>query len=129
MIILTVLRARLLEIPAVVAAVPGGIHLVDVAQNSRRPNLALTLISGADDWTHQGPDGLNQDIVRIFSRGDTFEQAAKSGRLVKSALNGWTGSLFDVSVQLVQHTNRTGDYQDAAKVFRQIDDFRVTYRG
>lgn len=126
--ILTVLRKKLQDTSAVTTLAGGGIHMNEVPQNAERPNLMLMLVSGSDGWTHQGPDGLHQDIVRIYSRGDEMQDAGTLADAVITALNGWAGTYYGAAVALVQHVNRTGDYQDAAKVHRQIDDFRVTYR-
>lgn len=128
MIVLTAIRKKLQDTSAVTTLATGGIYMVEVPQNASRPNIMLMSISGSDDWSHQGPDGLYQDIVRIYSRGDSFEDAVRTAAAVKAALNGWIGTNYGVAVKLTQHVNTTGDYQDAAKVFRQIDDFRVTYR-
>jgi hypothetical protein len=106
----------------------GGIFFLQVDQGAERPNVMLMTVSGADDWTHQGPDGLHQDLIRIYSRADTYQHATELARRVRAALNGYIGSKFGIDVQLTQFLNTTGDYQDAAKIYRQIEDFRVTYR-
>lgn len=128
MIVLTALRKVLQDEAAVVALAVGGIHLTEVAQDSLRPNINLMLISGSDDWSHDGNDGLYQELVRIYSRGDTFGEARTTAAAIKAVLNGYTGTEYGVYVKLTQLINSNGDYQDGAKVFRQIDDYRVSYR-
>lgn len=126
--ILTVLRKRLQDSAGVTSIATGGIYMNNVEQASGRPNVMLMLVSGSDEWTHQGPDGLHQDVVRIYSRSDDMEGVGTLAAAINAALNGWSGAYYGVSVALTQHINRAGDYQDAAKVYRQIDDYRVTYR-
>lgn len=128
--VLTALRQILLTNTNTAGAASGGIFLVQVGQNAARPNLMLMLVSGDDDWTHQGPDGLFQQIVRIYSRGDTVQEASELASAVREVLNGYVSasSTYGVSIKLAQRTNSTGDYQDGAEVYRQIDDYRVTYR-
>lgn len=129
MIVLTALRGALKADTSVSAAAAGGIHLLDIPQDSVRPNIMLMTVTGSDDWTHSGADGLHRDIVRIYSRGDTVQSAIELALLARAALNGLiTSAYYGVSIQLTQHINTTGDYQDGAEVFRQIDDYRVQYR-
>lgn len=125
---LTALRNVLANDADVAAYATGGIHFNQVQQGAKRPNVMLMTVSGADDWTHQGPDGLYQNLVRVYSRGDTYEQASTLAAHVRDALNGYIGSVYGIDVKLTQMVNTTGDYQDAAKIYRQIEDYRVTYR-
>lgn len=127
--VLSSLRAVLKASSTVTTAAPGGVHILDIPEDSVRPNIMLMTVSGADDWTHQGPDGLHQDLVRIYFRGDTQAGAIASAKAARAVLNGLiTSAYYGVSIQLTQHVNTNGDYQDDAKVFRQIDDYRVHYR-
>lgn len=130
MIALTALRKLLQDNGTVASLATGGIHMIEVPQDSERPNVMLMTVSGQDDWSHDGPDGLFQHVVRIYSRGDTFQQAVQLADAVKDVLNAYVSATatYGVTFQLVQHINTTGDYQDAAKVFRQIDDYRAHYR-
>ncbi len=130
MLVLTAIRKILQDDSSIAGAATGGIHMVDVPADSERPNIMIMLISDADGWTHQGPDGLQQGIARIYSRGDTLEQAVTLGKTIKTVLNGYvsTADIYGLSIELLQHSNSNGDYQDAAKVYRQIDDYRFTYR-
>jgi len=130
MVILTALRKLLQDNGAVAGLATGGIHMTDVPQDSERPNVMLMLIEGSDDWSHDGPDGLHQDVIRIYSRGDNFQDALLLANAVRGVLNAYVASAatYGVTIQLAQHVNRAGDYQDAAKVYRQIDDYRAHYR-
>jgi hypothetical protein len=130
MIVLTALRKVLQDDAQVSGYATGGIYFLEVAQDAARPNVMLMTMTGSDDWTHQGPDNLNQDVVRIYSRGDSAEQAIVLAERVRTAINGYVeaAARYGIAIDLVQHINTTGDYQDGAKVFRQIDDYRVTYR-
>lgn len=127
--VLSAIRAALQADSTVSALATGGVHILTAPEDSSRPNIVMMTISGADDWTHQGADGLHQDIVRFYFRGDTQADAINLAIAAESVLNGLiTSAHYSVSIQLMQHANTTGDYQDDAKVYRQIDDYRVHYR-
>lgn len=126
--ILTVVKSVLENAAAVTAKRTGGIWINQVGQNEPRPNLMLMLVSGGQDYTHQGPTQFFDALVRIYARGDTDREAAQLGRTVQDTLENWTGTVYGHTVSLCQHINTNGDYQDAAKVYRQIDDFRLFYR-
>lgn len=127
--VLSALRAALLADSAVLAAAVGGVHILEVAENSQRPNIMLLPVSGSDGWSHQGADGLHQDLVRIYFRGANQADAINLAQDARSVLNGLiTNAFYSVDIKLTQHVNTFGDYQDGAKIFRQIDDYRVHYR-
>ena len=128
--VLTAIRSILLGESTVAGTATGGVHMLDVSQDSKRPNVMLMTVSGAEGWTQTGPDGLHQDLVRIYSRGDTLEEALTMSDAIYNAFNGYVAAaaVYGVTIKLAQRVNQTGDYQDGAKVYRQIDDYRVTYR-
>lgn len=127
--VLSAIRAALQADSTITTLASGGVHIIDVPEDSKRPNLMLMVVAGADDWTHQGADGLHQDVVRVYSRGDTQADAINLAIASQAVLNGLiTSAHYGVSIQLTQHVNTIGDKQDDAKVYRQIDDYRVHYR-
>lgn len=125
--ILTVFKKILGDNVAVTAKRRGGIYLNEAEQDSERPNVVLLLVSGGEGYTHMGPDNLHDDLVRVYCRGETAQQAGELGTAVEMALKRWTGVLFGHEVQLIQHLNRNSDYDSGAKIYRQITDFRAFY--
>lgn len=125
--ILPVIRSLLDANPAVTAKRTGGVFINAVPEGEARPNVQIMLVSGLEEFTHQGPSGLVHDRVRIWSRGNTDREAGELGAAVADALNGWRGLSAGISVQLIRKTMTVSDYQEAAKVHRQIDDFEVAW--
>lgn len=124
--ILPVVRSILLAASGVTAKRVGGILINAMpGPDEPRPNVTLQLVSELEEFTHQGPSGLVHDRVRIWSRGNTPQQAGELGDAVRATLNGWQGTQSGISVQLIMRTMSTSDYQEAAKVHRQIDDYDV----
>ena len=123
--ILPVIRTLLRNTPAVVAKCPGGIFINEVPKDSTRPNVQLMLVSGLEEFTHSGPSGLVEDRVRIWSRGRTDQQAGELGEAISTALNGWLGEQSGLRIQLIRKVMTVSDYQEAAGVHRQIDDYAV----
>lgn len=125
--ILPPIKLILQRSPAAGLAV-GGIHLVRVAQDAIQPNIMLLQISGGRDYHHQGPSGLWDTLVRVYSRAQSDREAFQLGAAVVAALDRFRGPIGAASIQLAQHINSNSDFNDDLKTFRQIDDFRIHYR-
>jgi hypothetical protein len=123
--ILPVLRSILTASSGVTAKRTGGIFINAVPVSEAKPNVQLMLVSGLEEWTHQGPSGLVEDRVRIWSRGLTDQQAAELGDAIRVALNGYQGTQSGVWINLARRVMSISDFQEGAKVHRQIDDYDV----
>jgi hypothetical protein len=124
--ILPVIRGLLINAPAVTAKRAGGVFINDVpGPNEPRPNVSMQLVSSLEEFTHQGPDGLVRDRVRIWSRGTTNQQAAELAAAISATLNGWQGVRSGLDVQVIMKKMSISDYQENAQVHRQIDDYAV----
>lgn len=130
MLVLTAIRKILKDDSAVAGILASDIYFMNVAQDAKRPNAMLLPVSGNDDLSHQGPDGLRQDVIRIYCRGDTFQQAESLARAIRGVLHAYVSPapVYGVTIKLAHHVMTAGDYQDNAEVFRQIEDYRVHYR-
>lgn len=106
----------------------GSVWLNTVNQDDDRPNVMLMLVGGGQDYSHQGPTGLYSQLVRIYSYGRTAQEAGELGRAISDLLRTYQGTEYGHTVSLCMHTNTNGDYQDDAKVHRQMDDYDVHYR-
>ncbi|WP_306049182.1 tail completion protein gp17 [Oceaniradius stylonematis] len=89
------------------------------------PCVLLKLTSGTDGFTHQGPHGLSDDLVRVYSIALSANEAAGLARAVHNALQGYAGDVGNVSIQLIQHQSRNSDYGETGDTYRQIDSYRV----
>lgn len=92
------------------------------------PSVTLHLVTGTDDFTHDGPSGLEQDLIRIYSRGTSDKECSQVARAVHTLLQGYVGTVDGHAIQLIQHRNRNTSHDEQADVYRQIDDYRVHYR-
>ncbi len=129
MIILKELKALLEAEASVADQATGGVHLFKVPQDAQQPNATLMLISGGEEYTHSGPDGLQEALIRIYSRGATPAGAITTGEAIRNYLREFKGTTGTLNVQGCFHLNTNGDHTDDFSVFRQIDDFRFHYSG
>ena len=125
--ILTVLKKMLADDVDVSTAAVGGIHIFVAPQDSNRPNVVLMLIGGRDEFTQQGPMNFHDARVRVYSRGNNDQETAELGRKAYNVLQYGTALEYAITVKRIYHIFQTGDYDEKAKIFRQIDDFRVFY--
>lgn len=127
--ILTLVKSVLQNNATVTSRRSGGVFLKRVGQNDARPNILLDMPEKHDDWTHQGPTGLFDAHLVVHSRGDTDAEAGLLGEAVEAALNGYTGTVYGMTVSQCRHINSRADYDDTAKVFVHISEFRMVFRG
>lgn len=106
----------------------GGFWINHAENNVPRPNVIMQLMGGSDGMTHQGPDGLFRETVRIYSRADRDIDAARLGAAIKSRLHGARFISEGIAVQLCRHANGLSDFNEQAKVQRQIDSYVVSWR-
>lgn len=126
--ILTLVKSVLESDTTVAGLLSGRVWIQRVDENDARPNILLRLMEDADEWSHDGPDGLQDAHLEVHSRGDADSEAGNTGSAVKAALNEYTGSAYGMTVHFLQHFNTRAEYDDARKVFVQVDEFRVVYR-
>lgn len=131
--ILAVVKALLLENDDYKTALKGGVHIGKVDQNSQLPNLLVTMISGNNGWSHQGPVNLFDYRLRLFHRGSTAQQVSDLRKLAYAILQDYHlrptyFEAYGIKITNIFHLNETGDYNDGAEVQRTIDDYRVVYR-
>lgn len=126
--ILVCIKSFLRSSPSVQSKLGGGIWNNEADQADPLPNIVMMLMGGGDEITHQGPDGLMRQTIRIYSRGKTDAEAAELAEAVRLQLHGARFSTSTISVQLCQRTNGTSDFNAEAKVQRQIDSYMVAWR-
>lgn len=124
---MTVIRGALRADSAAMAVLVGDIHLGEVDDGALRPHAVLEQIGGSDGLIQSGPDGFYRPVVRVYIRADNEADRATAGEHVHRVLHGFSGTYYGAVVQLIHRTSSNSDYQDQAKVYRQIDDYRVTY--
>ena len=103
-------------------------YIAALPMEAEHPSVTLHLVTGSDEFTHDGPTGLQQDLVRIYSRGTSDKECAAAARVVHALLQGYVGTVDGHQIQLIQHRNRNTDHDEQSDIYRQIDDYRVHYR-
>lgn len=105
------LRGLLLADTALMALIPnsGNVRINMVAQGVTGPAVSIWRISGSDDMTMQGPDGLYQSRVQIDVRcrdADGYEGSGWSAgqpiaARIKHLLSGYRGSAGNTNFRLI----------------------------
>lgn len=127
MLILTAYKSVLVATPAVNNIVAGRIYIGRVDQNIIRPNVLLQMPESGQEYSHSGPTGLFDAHVRIIARADTDVAAFTLGEAIARTLQNWRGTAMGCAVQMTEHFNSIGDYDEAAKVFMQVEEFTAHF--
>jgi CRP-like cAMP-binding protein len=122
------LLALLLADPALVALTGPRMAWLERRQGGALPALVLTLISGAEGLTQDGPDGLGQYRVQIDAYGATYGDAKRVSRAVIALLHGYSGpELPDIIHESSRDLPEAGT-NEAQKLFRVSSDFIINQR-
>ena len=109
------------------AALAPTIYLFGSPLNPDMPNVTIYVVSGSDDMTHSGPDGLNVDMVRLFIKSKTDKQTIQIAKAARKALSAYRGTVRGNAIQLITHRNRNTPDETETGIYRQIDDYRAHY--
>lgn len=119
-------RALLQGDAGVLAVVPAArINWGERPTREQLPAIVLTLVSGGEGLTLDGPDGLAEARVQVDCYGATFAQARAVADAVRARLHGYSGGAIQL-IDLALERAAT----DAAAVDRPTRrslDFRVIW--
>jgi Protein of unknown function (DUF3168) len=132
-------RARLLEIPDVVALVGVRIYMLKLPQAPTLPALRVQPISDLDNGHLRGAAGTGQARIQIDAYVDdrapnpyntTVALAnAIAGDGAGSGLSGWRGDIAGVRVTGIARLDRDATYEAGElRLLRMRQDFRVWWR-
>lgn len=127
MLILVAYQNVLAAAPSVATLAGNRIFIGRVDQSTARPNVLLEMPEAGQDYSHSGPVGLFDAHVRITARADTDQTAFLLGEAIARALQGWTGTALGCAVQMTEHFNTMGGYDEGAKVFTQTEEFTAHF--
>ena len=99
-----------------------------VPQEMDLPACAVQRFSGPRDHTHSGPSGLVNARVQVSVVGQTYQEAKESGEMLRSALDGYVGTMGEMSVGLCFLVNEMDGASDLGErqVVRYI--YMIGYR-
>lgn len=123
------LRALLTGSAAVTAIAPAGrINWGTHPQGAGLPGIVLNVVSGAERYTMQGPDGLSVARVQVDCWAQDYGQAKGLSRAVLAALSGYRGGGFRGVFHETTRDSREGGSNEAERPFRVSLDFTAIWR-
>jgi hypothetical protein len=123
------LRALLAASSGVTAHVTAGrINWGAHRQGAGGPYIVLTVISGNEGLTMQGPDGLTAFRVQADVYAATYGAAKAAARAVIARLHGYRGGQFRLIEHADSRDSREGGTNEAERPHRVGLDFIVNWR-
>lgn len=102
-----IVQNLLVSNPAIVTAVADRIHYVERPQSVTVPALVIQYGSGIPDHNMKGPTGTVRGMVRVTSLASTYLGAHDLAKLVRNALDGYTGTVMDMHVSYLFLNNES----------------------
>ena len=122
------LRSFLLADSTLAIAVGGErIFPVVLPQGQREPSIVYNRISAIGDHTMQGTSGLARPRFQIDAWAATHNAADELARLIKEALDGYSGLMGTVTVQGAFFDTARDDYQADINMHRVSQDFLIYF--
>ena len=122
-------RALLTGSAAVVALVPASrINWGAHPQGQPLPGVVLTVVSGAEGLTLQGPDGLSAGRVQVDCYAPSYGQAKQISRAVIAVLHGYRAGGLRLVTHVATRDSREGGTNEAERLFRVSLDFTTAWR-
>lgn len=108
-------RPKPKRLPALESLVGDRVFLGTANQDERRPRVVLTLLSRTQDHDMDGPAGPVSGEVQIACLATDDPTAKSAAAAARSRINGYTGTGFNVSVDVdFIHVTDEQDIQQAA---------------
>ena len=113
---------------ALTASVTEGIHLVKAPQGTGNPSIVIQ-IQSKDPTNTKG--GIAAEVELVYVQIDVYTDTYRPGQViaeeVKTALNRYTGTPAGTGIEIdtVLFENQSDFFDDLAKSFRVMQDYRV----
>jgi hypothetical protein len=120
------LFTRLKDDAGVSAIVGTGIYPVRLPQNKSTPALVYTQISGPRLHDLGGASDRAMPRFQVDCWADTAAAAKSLADAVRASLNGFNGTLTTIKAT-IRLDNEQEDYDDGAKLYRVIQDYRLNH--
>lgn len=125
------LRAFLLADAAIAALVSTRIYPIRIPAGIKAASIVYARVSGAGDYSMEGPSGLAQHRLQLDSWALSSDAAVTLANLVKVRVDGYSGVMGTggnaVNVQGVFQTDLREDYDAATELHRVGRDFMFAY--
>jgi hypothetical protein len=122
-------RALLTGSAAVVALVPASrINWGAHPQGQPLPGVVLTVVSGAEGLTLQGPDGLSQGRVQVDCYAPAYADAKAVSRVIVTRLHGLRSGGFRLVRHVATRDSREGGTNEAERPYRVSLDFETSWK-
>jgi len=122
------LRALLKADAATAALVGSRIDWGVRPQGKPLPAVVMNVISDAEDYHMNGPNGLFQGRVQVDCYGLTYVAAKAVSRAVRTALHTYRGGKFQLILHVSTRDSREGGTNEAERPFRVGMDFTTAWR-
>lgn len=122
-------RAILTTDTAVKALIPASrINWGTHPQGAAFPAIVLNVISDAEDYHMNGPNGLFQGRVQVDVYADTYGAAKAASRAVRALLHCYRGGGFRLITHVSTRDSREGGSNEADRPCRVGMDFTTAWR-
>ncbi|NBW09764.1 MAG: DUF3168 domain-containing protein [Caulobacteraceae bacterium] len=120
------LRARLAADTAIAALVGNAVSWFEKNRADGYPCLILNTIEPGRDYTHEGPDGLDNPRIQFDCYGTTDVQADALALAVRDEMEGsgvWGGSRFGPGFLESENSFTEGEQDGGQRLYRVSLDF------
>jgi hypothetical protein len=121
-------RSILLASSGVTALVGTRVNFGTHPQGQPYPALVLNVISDAEDYHMNGPNGLFQGRVQVDCYGLTYGAAKAASRAVRALLHCYRGGGFLLITHVSTRDSREGGSNEVERPFRVGMDFTTAWR-
>lgn len=120
--------AHLITNSGVAALVATRIYPLLVPQDATLPALAYQRISGPRDHSHSGPSGLVFARMQLTYVAASYDGAKSLGEAVRAALDGFSGTMGQVTVDACLMDNERDDWAVAFEKPVVRHDYLIWYQ-
>ena len=122
------IRALLLADSGVSSLADRSVNLGSHPQGRPFPAAVLNVISDAEGFELDGPDGLSRARMQVDCYAATYGVAKQFSRAVRSALNGYASGAIQGVFHAGTRDSRDGGTNEVERLFRVSLDFNITYK-
>ena len=104
------------------------IYPVNLPQKPTYPAIVYTRISGERTYSFDGASGLTSQRFQIDSFASTYSGAKDLSNKIRSAINGFRGTVSGIFVQGIFLENDSDIFDDDFNIYRVSCDYFIHYK-